>query len=593
MNTKGSFCVNIRDIIKNELIQDDSSVWVLKQHCEFGYSDGVESENYLEHVFMTAKDLSNGSSELEKYIIDWPSEYHLTAKRGQLFAGFDFDPSLKVLEVGCGCGAITRYLGETFSDVVSIEGSINRARLAKLRTKDLSGVSILCAPFQEINFTEKFDIIFCIGVYEYSSAFVDGSTPYDTVLNYFSDILTPNGIVVIAIENQFGLKYFNTAREDHTRELYEGLEGYHVHGDRVKTFGKVELENNLKKYFKNIEFYYPYPDYKLPECIVSDNFLNSSRAGELVSQIRSRDYYGEIPSLWDESLVSLEIAKNKMLPFFANSFLVFAGKTEIMGVSFDQMAVMRTSQRSEKFRTQTCIYEDTNGKLIVAKKALSGDSIATNGKLDLVESNSFWQDSPSLQTVLYNNSLSTSMDIIEMFLPSKIWLEFLENKSESVNSVKYLEGKYIDCIWGNFYHQSNDDFIIDHEWVWKEKIKFNTIVVRAIFYFLERLHDTSNISKVLKVRSRKKMIMVISESIGVKLDNNDISEFIEFESYFQSLVYGSEKNLIMSSLQRALFATPLFYFFRDIKIKIMRVFFQKNLIVRAFNLLKRIFKSFY
>lgn len=586
--------MSIRDIIENDLVQDDSSVWVLNQHREFGYSDGVESEKYLEHVFTTAKDLSNGSSELERYIKDWPSEYHLTAKRGQLFAGFDFDPSLKVLEVGCGCGAITRYLGETFNNVVSIEGSINRARLAKLRTKDLDGVSILCAPFQEINFTEKFDIIFCIGVYEYSSSFVDGVTPYDTVLNYFSDMLNPNGIVVLAIENQFGLKYFNSAREDHTNALYEGLEGYHVHGDRVKTFGKVELENNLKKYFKNIEFYYPYPDYKLPECIVSDDFLNSSRAGELVSQIRSRDYYGEIPSLWDESLVSLEISKNKMLPFFANSFLVFAGKTEVTGASFNQLAVMRTSQRSEKFRTQTRIYEDTNGELIVAKKALSGDSIVTDAKLEFVESNSSWQNSLSLQTVLYSNCLSTTMGVVEMFLPSKVWLEFLENKSASIDGAKYLEGKYIDCSWSNFYHHSNDDFIIDHEWVWKEKIKFNTVVIRTIFNFLGRLHDTSNISKVLKVRSRKKMIMLISESIGVKLGDNDIAEFIEFESYLQSLIHGSEKKLIMSSLQQVLFADTLFYFFRDVKIKIMKVFvFQKNLIVRVFNLLKRSAKSFF
>ena len=73
----------------------------------------------------------------------------------------------------------------------------------------------------------------------------------------------------------------------------------------VKTFGKHELEEKLRKYFTSINFYYPYPDYKLPDCVVSHDFLSSGRAGELVSQIKSRDYIREKKSLWNESFVSL------------------------------------------------------------------------------------------------------------------------------------------------------------------------------------------------------------------------------------------------------------------------------------------------
>ena len=99
-------------------------------HDEFAYSDGVGSEQYLKKVLLRSNDLSTRSGELESYIKDWSSEYHLTTKRAQLLSGFKFDRTLKVLEVGCGCGAITRYLGETFDSVVSVEGSIARARLA-------------------------------------------------------------------------------------------------------------------------------------------------------------------------------------------------------------------------------------------------------------------------------------------------------------------------------------------------------------------------------------------------------------------------------------------------------------------------------
>lgn len=584
--------MSIQNIIENDLVQDESSVWMLSQHKEFGYSDGIESEQYLEHVFLTANDLSNGSSELEKYIKDWPSEYHLTAKRGQLFAGFDFDPSLKVLEVGCGCGAITRYLGETFNEVVSIEGSINRARLAKLRTKDLDGVSILCAPFQEINFTEKFDMIFCVGVYEYSSSFVKGATPYDTVLNYFSNMLNPNGVVVLAIENQFGLKYFNTAREDHTNVLYEGLEGYHVHGEKVQTFGKVELENNLKKYFENVKFYYPYPDYKLPECIVSEEFLASTRAGELVSQIRSRDYYGEIPSLWDESLVTLELSKNKMLSFFANSFLVIAGKNEIEGVSFNQLAVLRSTNRCEKFRTQTRIHYSKSDDLVVTKNIMSSDSVITDGDLELHKSNSTWQECSSLQTVLNSNCLSKSKNVVDMFSPAMKWIDYLNENSITANGEKFLPGEFIDCSWSNFYPGSDEGAIIDKEWVWKRKIRFNTLIVRTIFNFLGRLHNTDNLISVLKVRSHKKMIVLIAECLGVKVNNNDISDFIDIESKFQSLVHGTDKKQLVVSLRRELFSGTFVYYASSIKKQCVKCYISiKGHLLRARSEVKGLLKS--
>lgn len=556
-------CMNIHDVVNNDIIQEESSVWLLKQHSEFGYSDGAET--YLESVFRGAKDLSSSSSELEKYIRDWPSEYHLTAKRAQLFSGFNFDSSLKVLEVGCGCGAITRYLGETFSDVVSIEGSIHRARVARLRTRDLKGVSIICAPFQDIKFSVKFDIIFCIGVYEYAASFVSGETPYDSVLSYFSDVLTPDGMVVIAIENQFGLKYFNSSREDHTGTMYEGLEGYHAHGNRVKTFGKDELEENLRQYFQDIKFYYPYPDYKLPSCVISCDFLSSGRAGELVSQIRSRDYRGEAHGLWDESLVSLELSKNKMLAFFSNSFLVLAGKSKIVGASFDNLAVMSSSQRIRDFRTQTRIYCGANGKTTVTKKLVSGDSRVTVDKLTLVESSSIWKDSYSLQTVLYGNCMSKKMKLADMFLPCRTWIDFLENASECVNGNKYLGGEYIDCIFSNIYLDSAGISIIDKEWVWKEKIKFNVVVIRAFYMFFLKIENARHRSSALKVRSLKNLIFLIADSMGVKLGNRDFTDFIKLESEFQSLVYGSGLKYNTVILKWFLFDRFSFHLSRKLK----------------------------
>ena len=104
--------MGIEEKLSNKLIREDCGIWRLRDHSSFAYSDGSHAEHYLQSVFERDIDLSSSSPDLKQYIKDWPSEYHLSNKRAQLLAGFDFDPALKVLEVGCGCGAITRHLAE-------------------------------------------------------------------------------------------------------------------------------------------------------------------------------------------------------------------------------------------------------------------------------------------------------------------------------------------------------------------------------------------------------------------------------------------------------------------------------------------------
>ena len=77
----------------------------------FDYSDGEDSEFKLKQILSNAKNLASDSSELEEHISDWPSEYHLSSIRANLLRCLDLSGVKRVLELGCGCGSITRYLG--------------------------------------------------------------------------------------------------------------------------------------------------------------------------------------------------------------------------------------------------------------------------------------------------------------------------------------------------------------------------------------------------------------------------------------------------------------------------------------------------
>jgi SAM-dependent methyltransferase len=569
--------MDIQSLVRNELVEDSSSsVWLLKDHSKFGYSDGAASEQYLDQVLRSAGDLSTRSDELAGFIKDWPSEYHLSAKRAQLLSGFNFDRSSKVLEVGCGCGAITRHLGETFDSVMSIEGSINRARLARLRTRDQDSVSIICAPFQNIEFREKFDIIFVIGVYEYSGAFVEGENPYDAVLKYFSELLTPNGMVVIAIENQFGLKYFNGCREDHIAKRFEGLEGYHRREANVRTFGKTELEGNLKPYFPHLRFYYPYPDYKMPDCVLSDTFLSSTRAGELVSQMTSRDYSsGPDQALWDEGTSALELARNRMLEFFANSFLVVAGKTRLNSDLFQQLAVLHAPRRNKKFAMQTRILEQPDGSWMASKRTLQGLEKVEDGLLQLVQSDTPWRDAQSLQTQVRIRAMSETASLEDIFAPCHAWLKWLRTKTSNRDGREYIGGEHVDSIWQNFYVEPGHAGFIDREWVWKDNVPLNVVAIRAIYHALVKIERSPVAAKALAGRSGRTVIERVAAFLGLALETRDFQDFVALESDVGAKVFGRDRRKLRAYLNWYLKDRPTLRLFdrskKGVRTRITRV----------------------
>jgi SAM-dependent methyltransferase len=307
----------------------------------FDYSDGQATEIYLDEVLSSVTDLSSESKELHDCIRDWPSEYHLSGLRANLLKPLDLGKAKRVLELGCGCGAISRYLGELGIEVDAVEGSPVRAKLAAKRCQDLPNVTVSTANFNDLELPKNYyDAVLYIGVTEYAGRFSDAQSDQAAVVNLLQNARSAtheNGQVVIAIENRLGLKYLMGAHEDHYALPFVGVDGY-PESQGIRTYDYEQwLELLDQSGLPNSKFLLPFPDYKIPTVILSDQAaggndgLSSSIAEKLARgelDWRSYDYSSDFSIGPNETYIWQGIAQAGCLHQFANSYLIVAGSNE-------------------------------------------------------------------------------------------------------------------------------------------------------------------------------------------------------------------------------------------------------------------------
>ena len=287
------------------------------------YCDGAVEDELLEIV------KNHEASEFNHIIAErneWPILYHLSPTRGNIIDWMPMASDAKVLEVGAGCGAVTGAIAAKAGRVDCIELSRKRSLINAYRNQEYDNIHIYVGNFKEIekSLTEQYDYITLIGVLEYAESYISAEKPYVEFLRLMHRHLKPAGKLVIAIENKYGLKYWAGCKEDHLSMYFEGIEGYRD-SQGVKTFSKKELENLFRESgYQTWEFYYPYPDYKLPCAIYSDQYL--PKPGELSNNMRNFD--GDRLVLFDEGKVFDGLIQEGQFPFYANSYLAILGRGE-------------------------------------------------------------------------------------------------------------------------------------------------------------------------------------------------------------------------------------------------------------------------
>ena len=467
------------------------------------YSDGDIEETLL-------KMAQEGKSfeDLPEEEVSFPMVYHFSGLRENILSWYPLKKADSVLEIGAGCGAITGMLCRKAGHVTSVELSKRRADINYARNRDKENLTIMVGNLNDMTFPEKFDYVVVNGVLEYAMSFTEGKTPYETFLQRMGAYLKPEGRLLIAIENRLGLKYFAGAPEDHTDLHFFGINGY-PGNQSVRTFSKNELGELLENSgFPFLRFYYPYPDYKFPTEIFTDESLYTNSYG------RSYPVYTDkTADLFAESEGVKAFEKEKILDSFVNSFLVEAGRTENQDPE-EILYVKLNQERKEKFRLLTRIVRE-NGEVRAEKEAMVPQAEEFVEKLEKTGTESTGSDKyKNLPCRAENGKISYPLltgktlhqEIAELAqkedleeikaLLKKFYQEFFGARQV----VDYRTGEFrevfgdhpgredyecvcpanVDLICSNIFMGENGNQIIDYEWMFDFPVPVNFIMWRLI-----------------------------------------------------------------------------------------------------------------
>jgi len=474
---------------------------------QIDYLDG--SERYLHDVLMSSHDLDLYSPEIKAKIKNWPSLYHLSPYRPTIIDCFDFqNKEATILELGAGCGAITCWLGDHFRDVHAVEGSFQRAYIARLRCRGLSSLKVYAANFFDLDLDKQFDIVTLIGVLEYSHLYhpVHREKPHEAALSTLQLIhrgIKDQGILLLAIEDKLGLKYFSGAKEDHSGKLFDGIQGYPAAQSPV-TFSAAELDQLLQRAgFTAIDFYLPFPDYKLARTIINAQAL-STHHHYLYNWIETPFPDRSIEQrtlLFNESLALREISKAGLLKDLSNSFLIVAHKGEkdvnYRNLGFSDSAWIARHYSLNRHRTfckRATLLQTDSGSLYVDNRNVFHTALNER------PSSSFFAHTFSSEQFCPGDLLLFSIfemlvsgTFIKMFPPlleqfQKFLLDNFSTGKRDEDGMPFLSGDALDVAFWNIIREkkSGDWIFIDREWIFHGIIPIDFIVCRNLNHLFVR-----------------------------------------------------------------------------------------------------------
>lgn len=424
------------------------------------FSDTLDKNSKIKNILAL--------SEIRENILNW----------------YKFKNDCDILEMNANYGEITGLLCEKAKNVISIETSEKYAQIIKKRYLNKNNLELIVGNIENIEINRKFDYIVIVGITEQLKEY----------LEYAKEHINEKGKILIAVNNKFGVKAWITIKDDAK-----------VVGNDKTAISKMKLDTLLEGL--EHKYYYPLPDYKLPNIIYTENNMPN-----MINIYRDLTYKDESVN-FKEIDAFKEIINNNSEDFknFANSFLIEASKQQLEDNKIKFITF--SNIRKDEYRIKTVIEEKEVYKTNINNKSKKHiENVKKN--IDILrELNINTLDSYDENKIIskYVNDENLENKLIrifkengkeEFFKEIKKYKEFLESKLQVTNEIdKNVFTEYkINCqnedfekltfvkygLWDLIFQNCfiiNDEYCFyDQEWK-EENVPVEYILYRAIIYF--------------------------------------------------------------------------------------------------------------
>ncbi len=433
-------------------------------------------------------------------------QYHFNDYRSSILRWYPFREGCRILELGAEYGALTGALLDRADHVTALVDTEFQERMIRARYSRRENLTVQLVESDDVSACARmpeessgFDYIICFTRLEYAASPVD-------YLRALSRYLKEDGIILLEVENKYGIDNLCGKRDSHSGVPFDSIAGYPT-GKPGRGFHRQELIDLTRHAgFSNYKFYYPMPDFIAPRAIYTDSYQPEQNMGErLVTYDRDSSTL-----VADSRTFYLEAAANQAFPFVANSYLLELTISDDASTLSDVNYVTLTGYRDRTKAFSTMLRESSSvlkrcqypAGIDYAKKLCSiTDSLKARGIpiLDMKLSGDALLmeeiEAPTLQqhiAYLAANGIS-SEDLFALY--DRMWHNIMRSSEVKTDSEGYtgglgagsldlgpiLEQAYLEMIPLNSFWVNDDILYFDQEYV-RENYPARYIIFRCIIH---------------------------------------------------------------------------------------------------------------
>lgn len=472
---------------------------------------------------------------------DLARTHYLSAQRCNILRPFEtfLRSGIRVLELGCECGAISRYLGECGAQVFSVENNAQKASVAAQRCRDCGNVAVLHDSMENLPLSlGKFDIVTLVEGLQASPGVPD--THYEVEqLKTARKFLRNKGILVLAVPNCLGLKQFAGVPGSSAEPPWARVTGSVA--SEYKAYSRRDIDNFLQEAgFTCREQFVPVTDYKYANTVIMPAGLHYMREHiDFADIVDVSQPLEEDPAIFNLQAAWHNIIRAGLAGELAETVCYVATPAESLPDTVVQDDVLALHfgnlPNAEKKFGKDVIVQQTGATAQVRRRPWFPNMTAPTAPVQQVLTDEPFHKGRILLRGIRQAMLQPDWEIPSVAETFRPWIQFL--RDHATPDTLHVPGNFLDCGPGNIIVRDDGTCVaFDLEWQCDHSIPLAVVLVRGIYITLERLGTVAKPADIANIFFGT-FIQKIAAHFGWHFSEDELANIYDHQNILENFLF--------------------------------------------------------